>query len=447
MVALMAPLIEVTSAMLSSTSIPETPPTAWNSGTTYTTGQRVALNQLLNGQFAGTYPASTNQYVYESLQNSNLNKRPDQNASWWKLVGIVYDAFSDANYYGYGETVYDAASHKNYRSIKGRTIEQVTFGAATDEISYTHDHGLENGDTISMVSSNGSAITPFTANTIYYVVNKSARKYQVSATEGGAAITHGSNVTNIVVKSIPNIAHDLTDTDWWEYVGFAGPWAVFDGSNTTGATSSGSIQIVMQNMGRVDTVGLFGLIGASSVTILAMDGATTRYNQTYSLSDTSFSDDWFSAVYSQTIYKDTLAKADIPPYNNMTITITINAPTATDELTVGTVMFGLSKSIGSAQYQSRSRNQNFSYLERDTFGNITITERAYSRSGTFEVHLPASKHDGVQALFARYRAQPCLFIMTSDYTSGQLYAIIKDADFTFWQPEDSTYSLTLEGLT
>jgi len=73
----------ITAAMITSTNItPEDPNPAWNSGTTYTTGQRA-------------YSASTHR-VYESLQNSNLNKDPtlpanqvdsQGNGTWWLDLG------------------------------------------------------------------------------------------------------------------------------------------------------------------------------------------------------------------------------------------------------------------------------------------------------------------------------------------------------------------------
>ena len=54
------PPVTITDSILLSSSVPETDYAAWNSGTTYSIGNRVILT-------------STHK-IYESLQNSNLNK-------------------------------------------------------------------------------------------------------------------------------------------------------------------------------------------------------------------------------------------------------------------------------------------------------------------------------------------------------------------------------------
>ena len=65
------PPLTITDSRLTSSNVAETDYAAWSSGTTYSLGQRVIV-------------VSTHK-VYESLQNSNLNKDPTlaSNATWW----------------------------------------------------------------------------------------------------------------------------------------------------------------------------------------------------------------------------------------------------------------------------------------------------------------------------------------------------------------------------
>jgi len=65
--------IELTDAMLISTDVPEADHAAWSSGTTYSLGQRVIR-------------VSTHR-IYESAQNSNLNRTPESSPEWWIEVG------------------------------------------------------------------------------------------------------------------------------------------------------------------------------------------------------------------------------------------------------------------------------------------------------------------------------------------------------------------------
>ena len=65
------PPLTITDSRLTSSNVAETDYAAWSSATTYSLGQRVIV-------------VSTHK-VYESLQNSNLNKDPTlaSNATWW----------------------------------------------------------------------------------------------------------------------------------------------------------------------------------------------------------------------------------------------------------------------------------------------------------------------------------------------------------------------------
>jgi hypothetical protein len=77
--------VTITDAMLTSTNVPETDYAAWNSGTTYSLGARVILT-------------STHK-VYESLQNTNLNKDPVIEPNWWIEVSPTnrWKVFDTAN--------------------------------------------------------------------------------------------------------------------------------------------------------------------------------------------------------------------------------------------------------------------------------------------------------------------------------------------------------------
>lgn len=66
------PPVTITDSILLSSSVPETDYAAWNSGTTYSIGNRVILT-------------STHK-IYESLQNSNLNKNPVTETTYWLEV-------------------------------------------------------------------------------------------------------------------------------------------------------------------------------------------------------------------------------------------------------------------------------------------------------------------------------------------------------------------------
>lgn len=92
------------------------------------------------------------------------------------------------------------------RALFGEAIV-ITANSTTDTFSAT-GHALENG-TPGRVASSGSLPTGLSADTVYYVVNKTEDTFQLSATLGGAAVnitTAGSGVIGFEVDGSYAIA-------------------------------------------------------------------------------------------------------------------------------------------------------------------------------------------------------------------------------------------------
>lgn len=96
----------ITEAMLTATSVPETPPTLYAGGTTYALGQTASV------------AASGNAFdVYGSLQNGNTGHAPASSPLWWKLLGRTYGVYSGATSYAANDRVIDPVAHKTYKSL------------------------------------------------------------------------------------------------------------------------------------------------------------------------------------------------------------------------------------------------------------------------------------------------------------------------------------------
>lgn len=100
--------LAVTGSVFTSSTIPETTVTAWNSGTTYGLGDR-AGTAIVQG---------TAQTIYQSKQASNTNHAVGDNA-WWYTVGTVYPSYDVAVSYNLADYVTDATNHKIYISASG----------------------------------------------------------------------------------------------------------------------------------------------------------------------------------------------------------------------------------------------------------------------------------------------------------------------------------------
>lgn len=95
-------------AALASSNVIETPPAAYNSGTSYALGGTASV-------FSG--PSNTLATVYESLQPANINHTPASSPTWWRAIGTAYLPYNGVTSYAELAVVTDAAGHRLYRSL------------------------------------------------------------------------------------------------------------------------------------------------------------------------------------------------------------------------------------------------------------------------------------------------------------------------------------------
>ena len=84
------------------------------------------------------------------------------------------------------------------RHRRDAALASCTFNQSTDTFTKT-SHGLSNGDTVAFDS---SAITGFTADTLYYVVSSTTDTFQLSESSGGSAVTVSGSTTDVSVTTL-----------------------------------------------------------------------------------------------------------------------------------------------------------------------------------------------------------------------------------------------------
>jgi hypothetical protein len=227
-------------------------------------------------------------------------------------------------------------------------------------------------------------------------------------------------------------------------------WAMFDTYNTTQTSRASNIEVQIAPGTRVDTVALLNLSGASSVRIQANNGST-YYDQTFSLTETAFADDWYAGTYSETHYKNRFAVSNITPNSGTTLTITISG---SGTVYCGSCIVGLSKEIGGAEYGAEVGIDDYSLIERDDYGTLTITQRDYNDRGDFSLFVPKEKNAAILSLITGYRATPALWLMVPDDTvvgdwdgPGIIYGIPTSFKSLIREPSHVWYNLELTGLT
>jgi hypothetical protein len=157
-------------------------------------------NDLLNFSTAPIPMNGTTDYLEVVIITNNVSSVLTHTASW-VCVEEVNPSYARAlvskttvqnlaantsNRIYWDTTQYDNAS------IVQTVQSTVTISIASPGVVTWNAHGLENGDPVKLTTT-GALPTGLTANTVYYVVNKTANDFQLALSTGGAAInTSGS---------------------------------------------------------------------------------------------------------------------------------------------------------------------------------------------------------------------------------------------------------------
>ena len=99
------------------------------------------------------------------------------------------------------------------------------------------------------------------------------------------------------------------------------------------------------------------------------------------------------------------------------------------------------------QYGASLGILDYSRKDTDDFGNYTLVERGFSRTGSYRVQIAAGLVDEFERLMSTYRATPILYIMTDTYASTAVFGIYRSFNVEIAYLNYSLASLELEGLT
>jgi hypothetical protein len=164
-----------------------------------------------------------------------------------------------------------------------------------------------------------------------------------------------------------NVGHPLTDPAWWIDVGPTRRWAMFDLLRSTGTTGASPMVLEIEPGRRVDSIGLVN-IDANSIEITVGSGGDVVYTYTEDLT-TRVVASWYDYFFSQFTSKTAIVLFDLPPYPNMTVTVTLTREGG--DVSCGALLVNRSIYLGETQYDAESDALNFSKIERNDFGDFS----------------------------------------------------------------------------
>lgn len=317
-------------------------------------------------------------------------------------------------------------------------------------------HGFGNG-TMLQVSSSGTLPPGSAAAIRYYMVQVTADTYKLAMVRNGTPITttgagtgtHTATVSShklyesVVATNVGNTPHK-SPTKWIE-IGQTNRWKCLDTSTASQTFNADSATYVLQTKGRVDTV-YAGNCDATDITITAREsggGAIVYGPVTHNLRKyVATFWDWF---FSDIEFRSEFVDINLPPYADMQVTITLTRTGST--VKVGTLLLGLSKTLGTSLTGMTFSINDYSVKTSDEWGNYTFTERPFSKRGTFQVKVDAELVDMVGSELAKVRATPVVFVGTETYAQAIIFGKFNSYSIAVVYDTYSMCNLEIEGLT
>lgn len=221
--------------------------------------------------------------------------------------------------------------------------------------------------------------------------------------------TNVHKVFERLVAGAGTVAPELDPTNWLD-VGPTGKWAPFDNVVGTLATGASPLNYTLRT-GFTDSLALFELTGRYVDLVMkdATGGVVVYQNRIdLEVGDIETIFDWF---FSELDIRTDIVVTDLPSqYASAELSITLT--TTSGEASVGVIKPGLAADLGCTQNGAKVGIDDYSRKERDAFGNVVITQRAYSKNGSFTMMITPGSFNRIYRTLAALRATPCVYIGT-----------------------------------
>lgn len=349
-----------------------------------------------------------------------------------------YAAFNAATAYAQGDRVVWAVSgsHRIYEALSAHTGKHPKIASASLNLItigsrlFTVDTGLgiAGGEAVEVTAADDPTAT-MTGTVSSYTSGTGALVLNITAVTGG-----GLHAAWIIKR--PGL---------WLELGATNRWLMFDGSITSQTTQADSLSVTVSVTDRVDSVALLNVSAATARVrmIDATDGVV--YDQTQSLVSTLGIADWYAWFFEPTVRKPEVVFSGLPPYIGAQVEITLT--NIGGVAACGAAVVGLSRELGRTQCAPSLGIQDYSLKTRDDFGNYTVLERAFNKTGRFSLIVSNDQVDEVHRLLATYRATPIVYVGSDLYPSSLIYGFYKDFALVISYPTFSICDIEIEGLT
>lgn len=220
-------------------------------------------------------------------------------------------------------------------------------------------------------------------------------------------VVYGTSVYQSLIASNLGNQPDTSPTSWVR-VSAVNRFKAFDNLISSGTENNNLISYNIELPITVNSIAMFGL-SAEEVQIFIIDTVTGQHlmNQRYQLiSEADVYDGW-SYFFSPIEYETQLVLTDLPAWAGESIQIRIRAPNGVAE--VSEILIGTNHEIGETLVDTEMGLIDYSFRQRNEFGDIQITERGYTNKVTYKFAFETEDARRIRNLMARIRNKVSVF--------------------------------------
>jgi len=204
------------------------------------------------------------------------------------------------------------------------------------------------------------------------------------------------------------------DSNSWVVVSATNKYAMYDTSISTSSIDASPIEQIITSPTAITGVAGFGIDGATGVNVTIDAGVFGEvYNKDIAMNDESNVIDAWTYYFSPIIKRDRFVVLDIPPFSNVTATITFTGPS---DISIGALIVGPQIELGVANYNTAIELLDFSTQKRNIFGDFEIDKRGTADIVEFDVTIQKNNVSYVRSQLKDLAQVPAVWVGDVDNT-------------------------------
>lgn len=225
-----------------------------------------------------------------------------------------------------------------------------------------------------------------------------------------------STTTHRIYRSLraANTNHDPTvllnttgEEPWWLDMGPTNAWKIFDGERSSATEASGTMTYVVKPGQFVNSLIIFGLDGEQIDVTGTADGEDV-YDFESSL-ESSAPDDYYEHCFGPFKPQRDLVLADLPPYLDLELTITI---TGSGTVKCGWMGLGMLTELGDTRRGAKTKPKTYAYIRTNEYGETEIRRRRSSKDVSMSAWVKLENADAVAELLQDVQDVVCAWLGT-----------------------------------